>query len=818
MRVSDDTEEERRLELLHALGVLDTPPEAAFDALVAAAAAVTGCPMAMLSLADRERHWVKARHGLQVTELQRELAFCEATLREPGGGLEVPDTQLDARFAEHPMVLQAPHLRFYIGLPLKVDGLRVGALCALDTRTRELGDEQRRALADLAHATSELLSQRRQQRALHQHSERLYDLARASGDWMWELDDQLRYRWISGDFEAITGLNPDSMMGQPMLDEPRIDARGRLLSRRAGLLARLQAREPFARVITLCNTPRGSLHLSRSATPVFDADGRFHGWRGTARDVSAQIAAEREAQQQHELLAKLSSQVPGVIFQYRLDPQGEGHYLYASDGVRELFGLECRARRLDPGLPFRLLHPDEVPGFHESILDAAERLKPWTREYRIVRKDGRQRWLDTRATPERLADGSTLFHGFTADITERKQAELALLDSQLRWERAAEDKEAAERANQAKSEFLSRVSHELRTPLNSILGFAQLMAMDHDHALQPEQLRRLAGVQRAGSHLLDLIDEVLDLTRIERGSVDLPLQAVDLAAALAAALRLLQPLAARHGVELPDEPLVSCWVQAEGRALEQVLMNLLSNAIKYNRAGGRVLLALATEASRVQLSVIDEGEGLTPSQQAQLFQPFNRLGAERRRVEGTGLGLVIARELTLAMEGRLEVKSVPGQGSRFTVVLRAAAADGVAAAELQPPPTEPAPLAEPAPRHVLYIEDEPLNAILMQEVFRTRPNWSLHLAEDGTRGLQMARKLAPDLLLVDLNLPDMSGLQVVQRLKADPRTARLRCVAFSADAMREQVDAALAAGFDDYWTKPLDLKRLLQLLALQLQA
>jgi GAF domain-containing protein len=274
MRVSDDTEEERRLELLHALGVLDTPPEAAFDALVAAAAAVTGCPMAMLSLADRERHWVKARHGLQVTELQRELAFCEATLREPGGGLEVPDTQLDARFAEHPMVLQAPHLRFYIGLPLKVDGLRVGALCALDTRTRELGDEQRRALADLAHAASELLSQRRQQRALHQHSERLYDLARASGDWMWELDDQLRYRWISGDFEAITGLDPAAMMGQPMLDAPRLDARGRLLSRRAGLLAQLQAREPFARVITLCNTPRGSLHLSRSATPVFDADGR----------------------------------------------------------------------------------------------------------------------------------------------------------------------------------------------------------------------------------------------------------------------------------------------------------------------------------------------------------------------------------------------------------------------------------------------------------------------------------------------------------------------------------------------------------------
>ena len=631
---------------------------------------------------------------------------------------------------------------------------------------------------------------------------RLYDLARASGDWMWELDEQLRYRWIDGDFEAITGIHPLSMIGQPVLDEPCLDARGRLLSRRAGLLALLRARAPCDRGITITTRARATPPLRPRATPVFDGDGRFRGWRGTVRDVSAQMLAEREAQQQHELLTKLSSQVPGVIFQYRLDPQGEGHYLYASDGVREVFGLDCRARRLDASLPFRLLHPDEVAGFHESIHDAAERLRPWTREYRIVRKDGEQRWLDTRATPERLADGSTLFHGFTADITERKQAELALRDS--------------ERANLAKNEFLSRVSHELRTPLNSILGFAQLMAMDHDNALPPEQLRRLAGVQRAGSHLLDLIDEVLDITRIERGGFDLPLQPVDLAAAVAACLRLLQPLAARHGVELPQEAAARCWVQADGRALEQVLMNLLSNAIKYNRAGGSVRLELASEASRVSLSVVDEGDGLTPAQQAQLFQPFNRLGAERRRVEGTGLGLVIARELTLAMEGRLDVQSTPGQGSRFTIVLKAAAPDQQAAAEALPPPDAPAMAVPPAPRHVLYIEDEPLNAILMQEVFRARPHWSLHVAEDGARGLQMAHRLEPDLLLVDVNLPDMNGLQVVQRLRSDARTARLRCVAFSADAMSEQIDAALAAGFDDYWTKPLDLKRLLELLALQL--
>jgi CheY-like chemotaxis protein len=245
-----------------------------------------------------------------------------------------------------------------------------------------------------------------------------------------------------------------------------------------------------------------------------------------------------------------------------------------------------------------------------------------------------------------------------------------------------------------------------------------------------------------------------------------------------------------------------------------VLINLVSTAIKYNRPGGAVRLQLATDATHVQLSVVDEGHGLDAAQQAQLFQPFNRLGAEQRRVEGTGLGLVIARELTLAMEGRLEVRSTPGQGSSFTVVLWSSDA---AAAPVEPEPTAPMPMpAAPrttqaeAPRRVLYIEDEPLNVMLMEEVFRLRPAWTLQVAMDGAQGLEMARTRRPDLLLVDMNLPDMSGLEVIRALRADAATAGLHCIAFSADAMREQVDAALAAGFDDYWTKPIDVTQVLE--------
>ncbi|MFZ5546689.1 MAG: ATP-binding protein [Pseudomonadota bacterium] len=942
-RAAGHTGEDERLHLLQTLGMLDGPADASLETLVDCAIALTGCPIALLTLTGRERHWFKARRGLDLDEAARDEAFCEHTLRHDGL-LEVPDARDDDRFAGLPLVTGAPQVRFYAGAPLDCEGVRVGTLCVLDTRRRKLSPEQRMGLQSLARTAGELLSQRRVQRALQEQSVRLHDLARASGDWMWELDEQLRYRWISGEFESLTGMAPQACIGQRVADEPRLDGSGRLLGQAGGLHALLERRLPFSRAITAKTTPRGTLYVSRSAMPVFDADGRFRGWRGTARNVTAQIQAEREAQLQHELLAKLSSQLPGAIFQYRVDAKGEGRYLYVSEGVRQLFGVQPPAGpddSFDSDVPWRLLHPDDAASFRLSLQEAVRELKPWSREFRIVRDDGSVRWLDSRATPERLADGSTLFHGFTADITERKQTELALRETEMRWERAADaagiglveidlearrvsldrracqahglphpqaplplddwlamvheedrhgvrlglerarqpgghtegrvringtdgvlrhlelaadarvdahgrvrallgtcrdvseqianerlrrDKEAAERANLAKSQFLSRVSHELRTPLNSILGFAQLMALDQEQPLPPGQRQRLAGVQRAGGHLLELIDEVLDLTRIERQDFHLPLQPVDLGEALADCLRVLQPLAAAHGVQLPALPATPCWVQADGRALEQVLMNLLSNAIKYNRPHGTVQLRLATDATHVQLSVIDEGEGLDAAQQAQLFQPFNRLGAERRRVEGTGLGLVIARELTLAMEGRLEVHSERGRGSRFTVVLWAAdalavpavPAETVALQPLPEPPTQPATLPG-GQRHVLYIEDEPLNVLLMEEVFRLRAGWTLHTAVDGKQGLQMAKALLPDLLLIDMNLPDMGGLQVIARLRADPATAGLRCIAFSADAMREQIDAAMKAGFDGYWTKPIDVLRIIELLTDELR-
>jgi PAS domain S-box-containing protein len=921
-------DESHRLATLHAAGILDTAPEESFNTIAQCAAQLTGCAIAAVSLVDADREWFKAVYGwddLPVREIPRAISFCNHALLADGP-FEVPDATRDPRFANNPFVTGMPHVRAYAGEPLRVDGATLGALCVVDPRPRSLTTEQRESLRRLAQVASELLTSRLRKPPAEDERARLLDFARASGDWMWETDAELRYTWVSSTFEAVIGLPPSSLRGQAIADSPLLDSLGMPLGGGRSLHTLLRRHQPITRVITDKPTPRGTLQVSRSAVPVFDAQGRFSGYRGTARDVSAHIAAERRTHAQAELLRKLSSQVPGVIFQLWLQPDGSTSYTYASDASRELFGAEPPRNEdgSEDDVVCGMLHPDDSPGYMPSLVAASRTLTPWQREYRIVR-NGEVRWIETRAVPERHPAGGTLWHGFSSDVTARKEIELALRSSEERWSLAAEaagigiaeldlerrvmnfdaracanhglkfpqadyplsdwldavhpddrhsvqarleqalatggmlearyrlqrpdgseatleifarctlddsqrvtgmvgtcrdvtqqaaheqlyrDKEAAERASRAKSEFLSRVSHELRTPLNGILGFAQLMAIDRVHPLPSDQARRLDSVLRAGRHLLELINDMLNLARIEQEDFSLQRSPVNLAATLQTCFSLIQPLADSAGVRLAAPPKRAHWAQADARAVEQVLLNLLSNAIKYNRPAGSVRVVLSRSGEHVQVAVSDDGEGLSEAQQSRLFQPFNRLGAEQRRVEGTGLGLVIARELAASMQGELRVHSEPGKGSTFTLRLPAGTAPTgrrhTDHAEETAVSQSPA-----AQRQVLYIEDEPLNVLLMQEVFKARPHWALQVATDGGSGLDAARAQRHDLLLIDMNLPDMSGLELIRTLRADPRTSGLQCIALSADAMQTQIDAALAAGFDGYWTKPINVAHIL---------
>ncbi len=409
----------------------------------------------------------------------------------------------------------------------------------------------------------------------------------------------------------------------------------------------------------------------------------------------------------------------------------------------------------------------------------------------------------TRALEDSNREIVRLNEGLEARVQERT-AQLELANSELGL---AIDE--ARNANQAKSAFLSSMSHELRTPLNAILGFAQILA-SKDMPTTPEQKLEFSGhILKSGRHLLTLINEILDLAKVEAGAVSLSMEPVLLAEVLAECDGMIAPLAAARGVRVLFPAAPSVRVQADRTRLKQVLLNLLSNAVKYNRDGGAIVVDCAQPApQRLRVSVQDTGVGLTPEQVAGLFQPFNRLGQEAGTQEGTGIGLVVTRRLVELMGGEIGVTSSPGVGSVFWIELAVAGADGALPAAA--PAAHKAPVAADgaaagAPHTVLYIEDNPANLKLVQEIVRFRSDLRLVSAPDGHFGLSLARSQKPDIILMDLNLPGLSGFEVLAQLRREPETARIPAIAVSANAMRADIERALAAGFAHYLTKPIDI-------------
>ena len=404
------------------------------------------------------------------------------------------------------------------------------------------------------------------------------------------------------------------------------------------------------------------------------------------------------------------------------------------------------------------------------------------------------------------------------DITGRKQTEQALRQLNEDLERRVRErtvelqsaKDDAERANHAKSEFLSRMSHELRTPLNAILGFGQLLEMT---GVKPTQTVQVREILNAGHHLLTLIDEVLDLARVESGHLAISPEPVALLPLLHDCLTLVRPQADARGIGLLDPaPGCAVHVRADRTRLKQVLLNLLSNAVKYNRPGGTVSLACLalSDAERLRIRVNDTGAGLTPEQVKRLFVPFERLDAEAKQIQGTGIGLALSRRLVELMDGRIGVESQPGVGSTFWVELPIARPQ----AEPAPPvpstqPAVPGPGAGPR-REVLCIEDNPANLRLIESIFAHRSDLRLLTAIAPGLGLELARTHHPALILLDVNLPDLDGYAVMQCLREDATTRGIPVIAVSASAMPRDIERGKAAGFAAYLTKPLDVGRLLR--------
>ena len=436
-------------------------------------------------------------------------------------------------------------------------------------------------------------------------------------------------------------------------------------------------------------------------------------------------------------------------------------------------------------------------------------------EYRFITPDGGYLWLHCIEYAERDDEGVLVGSiGYATDITERMtvlavlrgaHAEMQSLNQEL-----IEARDAAEAANIAKSEFLSGMSHEVRTPLNAILGFAQLLGMA---PLEDDEREGVEEILKGGRHLLSLVDEVLDIARIEAGNLSLSIEPVLLDDVCEESLALVRPLADNNGVTVsgPDGAIPH-YVMADRQRVKQVLLNLLSNAIKYNRAGGTVRVKVEVLAEHVVVAVEDTGPGIARHKMAALFTPFDRLGAEQTQVEGTGLGLPLARRLVEAMNGRITVSSNPGKGSVFSVHLRVAEGPLVAAAGDIAAGHAGTAYAELEKRTIIYVEDNLSNLKLVEHILERRPAAKLHAALQGRLGVDLIRQHHPDLVLLDLNLGDIHGSQVLAQLKDDPETAGIPVVIVSADATAHRVQETLAAGAVEYLTKPLDVGRFLAIL------
>ena len=626
--------------------------------------------------------------------------------------------------------------------------------------------------------------------ALEKQKEFAGNLIRSSSDGMLAYDRDFRYTLWNRAMERITGVPASEVLGQVAPEKfPFMLENGKHRYFEAALRGEhVVLPERYFDIPEI----KSQGWFETSYSPLYDDAGKVIGGLSTVRDVTDR----KEADELRAHLAAIVDSSEDAIFSKGLD----GTILTWNTGAQHLYGYTPEEV---VGRPVSVLMPPDRVEEMPAILGRIKRGEPVKRFETIrVTKDGRHIQISLTVSPISNGGGEIIAASSIAhDITERVRTEELLHEA----------KSEAERANRAKSEFLSRMSHELRTPLNAILGFIQLLEMED---LSEENRESLKHVHRAGDHLLSLINEILDISRIEVGKMTLSLEPVALKDVVVGALDLAEPLAAERNVELRREGIEECdsYVRADVQRLKQVLLNLLSNAIKYNRDDGRATVSCRQSSEGlIRITVSDIGRGIAADKMHRLFEPFDRIDADKWGVEGVGLGLALSKGLTEAMGGTLQGESTLGEGSSFWVELAVAEEPQLGEAHATLPTEVGTNAGARARGTVLYVEDNLSNAKLVQRIFEQRTTVTLLEAMQGRLALDLARQHHPDLILLDVHLPDLSGAEVLRLLRGDPRTADIPVAIVSADATRSQIDRFLEAGAQDYLTKPIDVAVLLAL-------
>ena len=864
-------DELERLRQLHELQILDTPREPAFDRLTALAAELLEVPIALISLVDAKRQWFKSGVGLDVCQTDRDVSLCNHTVASHRP-LLIEDAHTDPRFAGNPLVTGAPHIRFYAGMPLMPDGHHVlGTLCVIDRRPRQLSATQLRQLEALAGQVEELLKLHHHRLLFdheslrsHKRAARYEAIVRGAAAGIVRIDSQGRILEINDFALRLLGYPRDELLGSnvsrlmPMrwaVDHDQY-LRNYHASGEAHIIGKGRRVEALHR-----DGHAIPVHLAVSRVQYDDASEDCD-FIGILSDLSEVQTANHLLERQQQLLGVLHR----GLTDYQALMSGNRLWSFLKQALREL-------TRSAYALIGEVLAVDDQPALKIHAItdlswdDASRQLMEQFKEGRmllsnpnsllgrvfadgqtVLRNDMQAHSPHSAFPPGHpplsnflgvpildqgqvigmfaIANGAQPYSTELVEWLEPFISTCALLIKLYRQlneresftEQLRQARDQAENASRAKSEFLSSMSHELRTPLNAILGFAQLLQSSQKHPLGERQQRQVEQIYKSGQHLLTLINEVLDLARIEAGQINLSIERIHLGDVLEDACTTLMPIARQYGITLqpPQGAHFACWLQADYTRLKQVLINLITNAIKYNRPQGNVQLDCQRLAGCVRVSVRDTGIGIPADRLDQLFQPFNRLGAESGSIEGTGVGLALTRKILELMDGRIGVRSEEGVGSEFWFELPhgedPAAGSGEVARGRGETPAEPTGAPDAPALRVLYIEDNPANQRLLQELFEDLDGFALQCAHSAELGLELACSQPPQLILLDINLPGMDGYQAMRQLAHNPLTHAIPVIGLSASAMPDDLRKAEAAGFSAYLTKPLDIPRLLELL------
>jgi PAS domain S-box-containing protein len=593
----------------------------------------------------------------------------------------------------------------------------------------------------------------------------------------------------------------------------------------------LAGQDDLVQSLRLRNAKGGYCWTQIEATASRDAEGRVTYLSGIAFDITDQRETELLLRQSEERHARILSATSDGIWEWSAESGG----FHFSSRCWEHLGyngeddsyLEGRNRL---HVWRERIHPEDRERFDTSMLEHLKKRGTFDIEYRIEGKDGRWRWIRARgqASYDKWLDKPVHVSGTNMDITDQKMSEeddiqavrmsgtnMDITNLKEAEERVLQAKEDAERANQAKSDFLSSMSHELRTPLNAILGYTQLFGLDSN--LTDNQLENVAEIRKAGELLLQLIGDVLDLSKIESGKLTLSVEPVMPMRILQECIKLIQPLAETKNIKLWATPnqLAECYIRADATRLKQALLNLMSNAVKYNQEGGDVEISFVEpDDGLLRIEVRDTGPGIPLERQSEVFEPFNRLGAEGSSIEGSGVGLIITKRLVNMMGGELSFVSREGQGTRFwlelPLVKEWSASNVVARSEVQPVVGKLTELKVQGRKRILYIEDNPSNLRLMEQLLMRYPQLELLTANEAFYGVYRARTESPDMIILDINLPGMDGFEALSVLRQDRKTGKLPIIALSANAMSYDLERGKEAGFDIYLTKPLELDKLIE--------